>query len=89
MKTLWRKLKMLKENGMCLTLMENLSEDWLLKRLKILRGKHKPIFTPHVDTGDFVIVINADKVLLTGNKMKQKSLLLSFKISGRAKIGKL
>ena len=33
---------------------------------KILRGKHKPTFTPHVDTGDFVIVVNADKVKLTG-----------------------
>ena len=33
---------------------------------KILRGKHKPIFTPHVDTGDHVIIINADKVVLTG-----------------------
>lgn len=33
---------------------------------KILRGKHKPIFTPHVDTGDHVIIINADKVILTG-----------------------
>ena len=38
----------------------------------LLRGKHKPVFTPHVDTGDFVIVINADKVVLTGNKLKQK-----------------
>ncbi len=38
----------------------------------ILRGKHKPIFTPHVDTGDFVIVLNADKVVLTGNKLSQK-----------------
>ncbi|MCG8513137.1 MAG: 50S ribosomal protein L13 [Halanaerobiales bacterium] len=38
----------------------------------ILRGKHKPIFTPHVDTGDFVIVINAEKVKLTGNKWDQK-----------------
>ncbi len=38
----------------------------------ILRGKHKPTFTPHVDTGDFVIVINAEKVKLTGNKLKQK-----------------
>jgi len=38
----------------------------------ILRGKHKPIFTPHVDTGDFVIVINAEKVVLTGNKLQQK-----------------
>jgi len=38
----------------------------------ILRGKHKPIFTPHVDTGDFVVIINSDKVILTGNKMTDK-----------------
>lgn len=38
----------------------------------ILRGKHKPIYTPHVDTGDHVIIINADKVILTGNKLDQK-----------------
>jgi large subunit ribosomal protein L13 len=38
----------------------------------LLRGKHKPIFAPHVDTGDFVIVINADKIGLTGNKLEQK-----------------
>ncbi|MCJ7704295.1 MAG: 50S ribosomal protein L13 [Desulfobacterales bacterium] len=39
---------------------------------KILRGKNKPIYTPHVDTGDFVIVVNAGKVALTGKKMKDK-----------------
>ena len=39
---------------------------------KILKGKHKPIYTPHLDTGDFVIVINAEKVHVTGNKMDQK-----------------
>lgn len=39
---------------------------------KILRGKHKPIFTPHVDTGDFVIVVNAEKIRVTGNKMDDK-----------------
>jgi len=39
---------------------------------KILRGKHKPEYTPHVDTGDYVIVVNADKVLLTGRKLDQK-----------------
>lgn len=39
---------------------------------RLLRGKHKPIFTPHVDTGDFVIVINAEKVVLTGKKLEQK-----------------
>jgi large subunit ribosomal protein L13 len=38
----------------------------------LLRGKHKPIFTPHVDAGDFVIVVNAEKVSLTGKKWKDK-----------------
>ena len=40
---------------------------------KVLRGKHKPTFTPHVDTGDHVVVINADKVELTGKKLVQKT----------------
>ena len=53
------------------------AEDQVLGRLAtrvatILRGKHKAIFTPHVDTGDFVIVVNAEKVLLTGRKREQK-----------------
>ena len=39
----------------------------------LVRGKHKPTYTPHVDCGDHVIVINADKVRLTGNKLKQKT----------------
>ncbi len=39
---------------------------------KILRGKNKPIYTPHVDTGDYVIVVNARKITLTGKKMKDK-----------------
>ena len=38
----------------------------------VLRGKHKPTYTPHVDCGDYVIVINADKIVLTGNKLDQK-----------------
>jgi len=38
----------------------------------LLRGKHKPIFTPHVDCGDSVIILNADKLVLTGNKLEQK-----------------
>jgi len=38
----------------------------------VLRGKHKPTYTPHVDTGDFVIVLNSDKVILTGKKLEQK-----------------
>ena len=53
------------------------AENQVLGRLAtevatILRGKHKPIYTPHVDTGDFVIIVNADKVALTGNKWSQK-----------------
>ena len=39
---------------------------------KVLRGKNKPIFTPHIDTGDYVIVINAEKVKVTGKKLDQK-----------------
>lgn len=39
---------------------------------RLLRGKHKPTFTPHVDTGDYVIVINCSKVVLTGKKLDQK-----------------
>ena len=38
----------------------------------VLRGRNKPIYTPHVDTGDFVVVINADKIKLTGNKEENK-----------------
>ena len=40
---------------------------------KIIRGKHKPMYTPHMDTGDFVIVINASKVKVTGRKAEQKT----------------
>jgi len=54
------------------------AEGMVLGRLasevaKILRGKHKPMFTPHMDTGDFVIVLNASKVRVTGRKAEQKT----------------
>ncbi|MCL2421418.1 MAG: 50S ribosomal protein L13 [Defluviitaleaceae bacterium] len=39
---------------------------------RVLKGKHKPIYSPHVDAGDYVIVINADKIVVTGKKMDQK-----------------
>ena len=42
------------------------------KAAVVLRGKHKPTYTPHVDCGDYVIIVNASKVLLTGNKMEDK-----------------
>ncbi|MCK4226466.1 50S ribosomal protein L13 [candidate division WOR-3 bacterium] len=64
---------------------EDVQRDWWIVDIKdkplgrvassvasILRGKHKVDFTPHVDNGDFVIVINANKVMLTGNKKEQK-----------------
>jgi large subunit ribosomal protein L13 len=44
-----------------------------VKAANLLRGKEKAVFTPHVDTGDFVIVVNADKVRLTGKKEEQKT----------------
>jgi large subunit ribosomal protein L13 len=52
------------------------AEDVVLGRLAtqvamLLRGKHKPIYAPHVDTGDFVVIVNAEKVALTGNKREQ------------------
>ncbi len=65
---------------------EDFSRDWfvvdatdmVLGRLATqvamrLRGKHKPVFTPHLDTGDFIVVVNADKVKLTGRKWDQKT----------------
>lgn len=53
------------------------AEEIVLGRLSarvasVLRGKHKAIYTPHMDTGDFVVVINAEKVKLTGNKLSDK-----------------
>jgi large subunit ribosomal protein L13 len=47
--------------------------DVAVKAANLLRGKEKPIFTPHVDTGDFVVVINAEKVRLSGRKEENKS----------------
>lgn len=64
---------------------ETVEKDWILVDAKdqalgrlasrvamILRGKHKPDFTPHVDGGDYVVIINAEKVKMTGNKLTQK-----------------
>ena len=53
------------------------AQDIVLGRLatnvaSILRGKHKPVYTPHVDTGDFVVIVNAEKIQLTGRKLDNK-----------------
>ncbi|MFC1512547.1 50S ribosomal protein L13 [bacterium] len=60
------------------------AKEWVLGRLAarvsmVLRGKHKPIFTPHLDTGDNVIIINAEKINFTGKKLQQK---VHFRTSG-------
>ena len=65
---------------------DQIKQDWILldaegqtlgrlstKVAGLLRGKHKPYFAPHLDTGDFVIIVNAEKVVLTGNKELQKT----------------
>ncbi len=52
----------------------------------ILRGKHKPTYTPHVDTGDHVIIINADKVVLTGRKASQKMVYTHSQYPGGLKV---
>ena len=64
---------------------EDIQRDWYIvdaqgqtlgrlatRTAAILRGKHKPIYTPHVDCGDYVIIVNAEKVHVTGQKMRQK-----------------
>lgn len=64
---------------------EDIKRDWFLADVdgkvlgrvathiaNVLRGKNKPLFSPHVDSGDFVIVVNAEKVVLTGNKLSDK-----------------
>ena len=53
----------------------------------ILRGKHKPSFTPHVDCGDHVVVINADKVRFTGRKLRAEALLQAHRLPGRLEGG--
>jgi large subunit ribosomal protein L13 len=52
----------------------------------LIRGKHKPQFTPHVDTGDFVIIINAEKIVLTGKKLQNKKYYRHSLYSGGLKV---
>ena len=47
---------------------------------KVLRGKNKPIYTPHIDCGDYVIVVNADQIKVTGKKVRSEDLLSSFRL---------
>lgn len=69
------------------------AKDQVLGRLSvkianILRGRNKPTYTPHVDTGDFVVVINADKIALTGKKEEQKQYMFySGYVGGEKRLG--
>ena len=61
------------ERGWLLVDAEGVALGRMASRIaRILQGKHRPIYTPHIDTGEFVVVVNAEKILLTGKKMDQK-----------------
>ena len=72
MKTFMAKKETVERNWWIVDAEEKVLGRLAVKIANILRGKNKPIFTPHVDTGDFVIVINAEKVKLTGRKFDNK-----------------
>ncbi len=73
MKTYTSKLEEIKKNWYLVDAKGKVLGRLASEVAKILRGKNKPQFTPHLDVGDFVVVINADKVILTGKKEKTKT----------------
>ena len=72
MKTFMEKKETVKRNWYVLDATDLPLGRVAAKAANILRGKHKVTFTPHIDCGDFIIIVNADKVKLTGNKLEQK-----------------
>ncbi|MFV1994520.1 MAG: 50S ribosomal protein L13 [Verrucomicrobiales bacterium] len=72
MKTFSAKAENIEHQWWVIDARDQILGDVAVEAARLLRGKHKPIFTPHVDTGDFVVVINADKVRLSGKKEEQK-----------------
>ena len=72
MKTFMEKKETVKRNWYVLDATDLPLGRVAAKAANILRGKHKVTFTPHIDCGDFVIIVNAEKVKLTGNKLEQK-----------------
>lgn len=73
MKTISAKANEVKRNWWIIDAKDQILGRVAVKAARLMRGKEKAIFTPHVDTGDFVIVINADKVRLTGKKEEVKT----------------
>ena len=76
MKTFSAKSSDIKREWYIIDAEDQILGDVAVRAASLLRGKNKPIFTPHVDTGDFVVVINADKVKLSGRKELQKIYLI-------------
>jgi len=72
MKTFLAKKEDVKRNWVLIDAEGQVLGRLAVKIANILRGRNKPTYTPHVDTGDFVVVINADKIVLTGKKEEQK-----------------
>jgi len=72
MKTFLAKKEDVKRNWVVIDAEGQVLGRMAVKIANILRGRNKPTYTPHVDTGDFVVVINADKIVLTGKKEEQK-----------------
>ena len=72
MKTFSAKAEEIERNWHVIDAEDKVLGEVAVAAAKLLRGKHKPIFTPHVDCGDHVVVVNAEKVVLTGNKEEQK-----------------
>ena len=72
MKTYYAKPNEVAREGLLIDAQDQVLGRVASKAAHILRGKHKPTYTPHVDTGDFVVIINADKIRVTGKKLTDK-----------------
>jgi len=72
MKTFMAKKEGIEHAWYCIDAAEHILGRLAARVATILQGKHKPTYTPHVDTGDFVVVVNADKIGVTGKKLAQK-----------------
>lgn len=88
MKTFLAKKETVQRNWYVIDAKDQVLGRLAVKIANVLRGRNKPTFTPHVDTGDFVVVINADKIALTGKKEEQKQYMFySGYVGGEKRLG--
>ena len=88
MKTFLAKKETVQRNWYVIDAKDQVLGRLAVKIANVLRGRNKPTYTPHVDTGDFVVVINADKVALTGKKEEQKQYMFySGYVGGEKRLG--